>query len=277
MKENKSPNKYRAFREKHPKLHIANAFVSLFGPIALLGIIVLVFKEYNGRETFGIYSVAGSFILAIGLVLLVATDYDKDIFWHFTVYPVILGLLITIANLIAYYTSVGLMFGEKLLEFQLCCYLVAFISGVEYFGSRKAINDRIMIITRLKQDDIDDRKEGFWNYIWYNRIHKEFGLGCMYYVNIFTTTSLFLFFVCTVFLVFVKSVNVCFCLGIISTLLVIVCLLHLVVMAVKRKKSYSPSKKGRGLLSRIPYFYDWGGILMEFLMIYILYGAYTSL
>ena len=48
-------------------------------------------------------------------------------------------------------------------------FIIILLRG-EYFGSREAINDRIKLITRLKQDDIDDKKEGFWNYIWYKWI-----------------------------------------------------------------------------------------------------------
>ena len=254
MLQNNSINRYAAFKKKHPKLHIANAFLSMFLPFCIVGLLMAIFEVIDGREALGVYAMVGSFVLGGGLLLCVMVDYDEEVFWRLNVYPTIIGFLVTFGNLFLACTNIpGIEFDEARLDFQLCCYLSAFNCLISYAASREAISDCILAHTGLSKEQLEDRTEGLLNKLWYRRIHQESGAGWIYYFNAFFTVVLFLYSIGKVILVFSKTIaNIVMALGLLAALLSIILQLFVVAMAAKNKKSYHKTRKK--LLGRIPFF-----------------------
>lgn len=278
MRRNNSTNKYTIFKAKHPKLHIANVFISMFLPFCLVCLFFAIFKWIDGREVLAIYSMFGSFVLGGGLTLYVAVDYDKEVFWRLNVYPIAIGALILFANIFcACNKTLGIEFDEKLLSFQLCCYLSVLWLLLIYFISREAITDHIASNTHLNENQLDKRKTGFFNFLWYRKIHKEFGIGWIYYFNAFFTIILFLFLIGTSFLAFLKSIsNVVILLGLIASLLSIILGIFVLVTAAKNKKSYHKTRR-RHLLANIPYFYEIASIAVVLLFAWLQIRQFIAL
>ena len=270
MRRNNSTNKYTIFKAKHPKLHIANAFISMFLPFCLVGLFFAIFKVVDGRAVLAIYSICGSFVLGGGLTLCVAVDYDKEVFWRLCVYPIVIGALIVVCNIVcACNKELCSALNENLLTLQLTCYLSVFYFLLSYFIGRESITDYISAKTHLNEDQIDKRKNGFLNYLWYQKIHKEFDIGWIYYFNAFFTIILLLFLIGTSFLAFLKSIsNVVILLGLIASLLSIILGTFVLVTAAKNKKSYHKTRR-RHLLANIPYFYEIASIAVVLLFTWL--------
>ncbi len=278
MRRNNSTNKYTIFKAKHPKLHIANAFISMFLPFCLVGLFLAIFKVVDGRAVLAIYSICGSLVLGGGLTLCVAVDYDKEVFWRLNVYLIAIGALILFANIFcACNKTLGIEFDEKLLNFQLCCYLSVFWLLLTYSISREAITDHIASNTHLNENQLDERKAGFFNFLWYRRIHKEFGIGWIYYFNAFFTIILFLFLIGTSFLAFLKSIsNVVILLSLIAALLSIILGIFVLATAAKNKKSYHKTRR-KQLLGNISYFYEIASIAVVLLFAWLQIRQFIAL
>lgn len=278
MKQNSLSSKYLVFKEKHPKLHILNVFVSMFLPFCLLGLVFMIFEVVEGRDILGIYSIVGSLVLGIGLTLCVAFDYRKEHFWRVCVYPIAIGAVITVGNAFcAYSNKLETEFNEALLEFQLYCYISIFWFLVCYGLSREAITEHLSSKTHLNEEQLDDRKEGFFNWLWYSQIHNEFKIGWIYYFNVVCTVVNFLFFIATSILVLFKSVaDIVITLGLLSAFLSITLDVFMLATAVKNKRSYYNRKK-KGLLNKIPYSYEIGDIILVFVFVFLMVKSYTAL
>ena len=278
MRRNNSTNKYTIFKAKHPKLHIANAFISMFLPFCLVGLFLAIFKVVDGRAVLAIYSICGSLVLGGGLTLCVAVDYDKEVFWRLSIYPIVIGALIAVYNIVcACNKELCSALNENLLTLQLTCYLSVFYFLLSYSIGRESITDYISAKTHLNEDQIDKRKNGFLNYLWYQKIHKEFDIGWIYYFNAISTIVLFLFLIATSILAFSKAIaNIVIALGAMATVMLIVFGLFMLTMSAKNKKSYLTGARKR-LLSKIPYFGEIANIALILLFAWLQIKCFIAL
>lgn len=271
-------SKYVAFKSKHPKLHIANIFVSAFLPFCVSLLLMIIFNGMNGHVAFLAYTIVGSLVLGGGLTLCVAVDYDKEVFWRLNVYPIVIGALIVVCNIVcACNKELCSALNENLLTLQLTCYLSIFYFLLSYSIGREGITDYISAKTHLNEDQIDKRKKGFFNYLWYRKIHKEFGMGWIYYFNAFSTIILFSFFIGTSILAFSKALaNIVIAIGVMATVMLIIFGLFMLTMAVKNKKSYLKGARKR-LHSKIPYFGEIANIALVLLFAWLQIKCFIAL
>ena len=278
MRQSNSSSKYVAFKAKHPKLHIANIFVSAFLPFCVSLFLMIIFNGMNGHVAFLVYTIVGSLVLGVGLTLCVAVDYDKEVFWRLSVYPIVIGALIVVCNIVcACNNELCSALNENLLTLQLACYLSVFYFLLSYSISRESITDYISAKTHLNEDQIDKRKNGFLNYLWYQKIHKEFDIGWIYYFNAISTITIFLFLIATSILAFSKAIaNIAIALGVMATVSSIIFGLFMFTMATKTKKSYLKDTRKR-LHSKIPYFGEIANIALVLLFAWLQIKCFIAL
>ncbi len=272
-------SKYIAFKAKHPKIHIANILLSMFLPFCIVSLLLIFFKVEPGRGVLAIYSIVGSFVLGGGLALCVAVDYDKEVFWRLNVYPIVIGALITICNVFCAYNKLPCFeLDEALLSFQLTCYLSIFYFLISYFSSvRGAVSDYISARTHLNENQIDKRKQGIFNCLWYRKIHKDFGMGWIYYLNVFFSVMLTLFLIGSGILVFSKkAAKLVLILGLLTSLAGIIFGVYILAAAVKNKRSYFKSKR-KNLLNKIPYFEEVGNAVMFLLFAWLQVKSFIAI
>ena len=271
-------NKYYSFRKKHPMWHMANALLSMFLPFGLVALTTVILEPAEGCAVLAIYAMVGSLVLGGGLLLCVATDYDKEVFLRLNVYPIAIGTLITVGNLFcACSESISSNFDRGVLQYQLVCYLSVFWFSLLYSLAREAIMDCISRKTRLNENQIDKRTEGFFNHCWYRKIHKEYGIGWIYYFNAILTTAIVLFLIGTTVLVFHKNIaKFVMPLSLFTSLGMAFLAVFALINGIKNKKSYFCSNKKR-LLGRIPYFYDLAEIASVFALVWWQIKCYIAI
>jgi hypothetical protein len=142
------------------------------------------------------------------------------------------------------------------LVFQLTCFLCVFWFSVSYSIAREAITDHVSKKSKLTVNQIDDRQEGFFNRLWYQEIHQEYGIGWIYYYNVIYTTALFLLLIGTIALFFHRFIaNIVMPLCWIVAAGLIGLEIFVLVCGKKYKKNYFGTQR-RGLLGKVPYFYE---------------------
>ena len=238
---NNDVTRYEKFRKKHKRLHYLNGFVNFVTPFCLVGLALLIFKPIEGREVLAVYAMVGSFILTIGLMLCLATDYSRYAFFKLNVFFVAIGtILMVLFTVFTCYEDIG------------------------YLTSREAVEDYIAKRTHLNENQMDKRKEGFFNYWWYKKLHKEYGIGFIYYVNVFVTLTLVLFFMCTCALFFSQYLkHIARILCILSAFFVTLMQVFAFAQALRNGKSYFVEKNRRSPIERIPYIFEISGIIIS--------------
>ncbi|MBQ8567400.1 MAG: hypothetical protein IJ445_07455 [Clostridia bacterium] len=263
---NNDVTRYEKFRKKHKRLHYLNGFVNFVTPFCLVGLALLIFKPIEGREVLAVYAMVGSFILTIGLMLCLATDYSRYAFFKLNVFFVAIGtILMVLFTVFTCYENIGVELNENILAFQLLCFLALFLHSIGYLTSREAVEDYIAKRTHLNENQMDKRKEGFFNYWWYKKLHKEYGIGFIYYVNVFVTLTLVLFFMCTCALFFSQYLkHIALILCILSACFVTLVEVFAFAQALRNGKSYSEEKNRKSPIKRIPYIFEIGNIICSF-------------
>jgi hypothetical protein len=271
-------NKYQVFRTKHPRWHVVNALLSMFLPFCLVALTAFILKVDDSRVILAIYAMFGSFVLGGGLLLCVATDYDKEVFWRLNIYPISIGALITLGNLFcACSTIFDGSFDSRLLHYQLCCYLSVFWCLLLYGLGREHIEDMLLRKTCLNAGQMDKKKKGFFNYLWYRKIHREVGIGWLYYFNAILTMSILLSLIGVSILVLHKSIpKIVMPLPILTAAGTIILELFVLVNTVKNKKKYFRTNK-KSFLRKIPYFYEVGSIASVVLFTWLQIKAFLAL
>lgn len=229
----------------------------MFSPVVLVFLVVLIFGFTEGLGILLAYAVFGSFILGIGLASCVAAKYNKEFFWRWGIYPIAIGAVIVVGNVIcAHSERIAQVLTEDLLSFQLFCYIGVFWSMLLYYVARDAMEDHLARKTRLTKKQIDDRKNGFFNILWYREIHKEYGIGWMYYFIVFYTTVLMLLLIGTAALVLHRiAIQIVMPLCLVTAIGSIILELFVFAVGRKNKKSYHKTNKKR-LLAKIPGYYE---------------------
>jgi ABC-type nickel/cobalt efflux system permease component RcnA len=124
---------------------------------------------------------------------------------------------------------------------------------------------------------MDKKKKGFLNYLWYRKIHKEYGIGWLYYFNAIFTMSIFLSLSGTIVLVLHKSTpKIVMPLPILTAAGTMILELFVLVNTVKNKKKYFRTNK-KSFLRKIPYFYEIGSIASVVLFTWLQIKAYLAL
>ncbi len=262
MKEKET--KYAKFKKKHPKLHIANSAMSLLLPVCILVVCLLIFPPIKGREILAVYSGVGSIALGVGLLLCVLAEYTLYAFFKCTIYPVIIGFFMAVGNaLCACNEKLGAGFEENELFYQLTCYISLIFTLILYFTIiRETITDLIYRKTKLTENQMDDKKEGFLNSLFYCKIHREYKIGFIYYFNALYVFLSFAFLVGAYIIpLYTEIARLLLPLGLATLFLTLAFNLFAIVMSVKNKKSYWKTGGEKGIRA-IPYFAEIGSILL---------------
>ncbi|MBR2327847.1 MAG: hypothetical protein IKA51_04415 [Clostridia bacterium] len=252
---NDKSNKYVKFKKKHPKLHVVNVFASCFLPLLLVAVFGLL-SVIDGRDLLIVYAAFGSLIFGLGLSFWAYSDYDTDILKNFSGYCIGIGALICAFNLfLACSNSPSIKIEDSLLNAQILLYMyILFIVCLPYVAVRDAMKDYISSYTGLTTNQIEKRTEGFLNYLFYSKIHKEKGIGGLYYLNGLFIISVVLSLVTVTLLIYVKSLlNTVLIISMISAALSVILNLFELMMFFKHKKNYYKSSGNRPFFSKSPY------------------------
>ena len=266
---NEFSKRYDEFKKRHPRLHAVNGILSFIVLPALIFLAWGIFGIEEGRDILMAYAILGSMVFGAGMAIWVYFSYHKDFFLLIGVYPIAIGAAVTVVNgFLASAKLPWLTFDPVLLRYQLCCYISALGFAAIYATARDTMTDYICARTKLTEKQFDRRKDNFINYMWYRKIHKERGIGRLYYFNAIHTVLLAVFLIGTSLLLFWKALATpLMLLGLIAGLSSAVLGFFIFARAGKTKSRVYVKQKGK--IPRNPYVSALGSIAMVLLFVWI--------
>ena len=174
-----------AYKRAHP---VKYAIIVTCGLIALvLPLFVLIFvTQYwypAPNSGFLIMTMAGAFIIGVGLFNIVAAWMNQYLGHWVTAGSILIGsILIGISLIIIYIPSIYAKLDERMVNYYFTSLVFMAILPIFYISFRFAVTLRL-IIRQVDEDIIDKLMKGRRNFWWYEALHQEVNLGLIYHIN----------------------------------------------------------------------------------------------
>ena len=184
MKSKKSKNE--KIKQQHNVSDIKTTIVLLAGAVLLvLPMVFLVLTNYlwldAPESAWIVIGFIGALAIGIGLFNAILSLNKAHLRIKFTLICLLCGIvLIAISELLVYHSY---LFNEILVIYCLMTVLFSISTLICYAVFRAGIQTYLRISKRLSKTNINKHKKGFRNYLWYEEIHSEFGIGKLYYLN----------------------------------------------------------------------------------------------
>lgn len=204
----KQRKKKRDNSDKNIGVWVFLGIIFLILPICLLAIMNFIFDAPGSAWV--VIGYIGSFIVGVGFFNLMMKFAKLSIGIKFSLFSVLIGgALIAVSELLVFNSH---LFNEDLVNYYFISLIFIIATLIFYAFFRGSVNYYLQNCKKISKTNINKHKKGKRNYWWYEEIHKEFGIGKIYYLNKIYTILFLSVFSLHLILGFFKVTSIITCL-----------------------------------------------------------------
>lgn len=174
-----------AFKKAHPVGYVILVCCGIVALLLPLFLLILITEIWFPVPSSGFYllTIAGGFIMGIGLFNIVAAWINQYLGHWITIGSMLLGGSMVSASLFILYTpDVYALFDERMVTYYFVSLLLGCLPPMFYLLFRFAV-DSWLRRKPMSKTAIKTLKKGYRNYWWYDALHDEVGLGLIHPMN----------------------------------------------------------------------------------------------
>ncbi len=183
-----SPDSDEDFKEKHPVLYYVIVFSAVLGMMMPFAIYSLIMINYFGASTpvnfWWLIGFVGCLIMGVGVFNIFAALLNQYLGHWFTALMFGAGgILVALSCVLTFNNTFSAIISQEIHDFWFFASLsmiFPFFNFVMFRSSVKAWMKRTHSVGKKR---FGEMRKGVLNFWFYNRIHKEVGLGGVYYLN----------------------------------------------------------------------------------------------
>lgn len=179
MKSKNKRKKKRNNNDNNIGIWVFLGIVLLILPICLFSIMNFIFDAPGSAWI--VIGYIGSFIVGVGLFNLMMIFAKSSLGLRFSlILTLIGGALIVVSELLVFNSH---LFNEDLVNYYFISLIFIIATLIFYAFFRGSVNSYLQNCKKISKTNINKHKKGKRNYWWYEELHREFGIGKIYYLN----------------------------------------------------------------------------------------------